>query len=70
MKKIYLVAMLAGVLAVSGCGITKKDLGLENHGPDESKVITNAPLTLPPEYNVRPQKNAIKAESDKTEDEE
>lgn len=70
MKKFYLAAILAGVLAVSGCGLTKKDLGLENHGPDENKVVTNAPLTLPPEYNVRPQKNSAKAVTDTAKDDE
>ena len=70
MKKIYLMMLVVAVTAVSGCGLTKKDLGLGNHGPDESKVITNAPLTLPPEYGVRPQKSIVKAETDNTEDEE
>ena len=45
------------LLALSGCGITKKTLGLSREGPDENLVQTNQPLILPPEYNVRPNLN-------------
>ena len=55
MKKIYLWALVA-VFALSACGLTKKDLGLEHRGPNEATVKTNRPLSLPPEYDVRPQK--------------
>jgi hypothetical protein len=48
----------AGVLAasvlVTGCGGTKKVLGLEKSAPDEFRVITKAPLILPPDYSLRP----------------
>ncbi len=54
MKKMALWICLAGVLLISACGITKKDLGFARQGPDEKNVKTNAPLILPPEYSVRP----------------
>ncbi len=53
-------ALIAGavatVLAVSvgGCGNTQKALGLEREAPDEFAVVTRAPLSLPPEYNLKP----------------
>lgn len=53
MKNIGIVAVLA-VLLLSSCGWTKKDLGLEHRGPNETNVKVNNPLILPPEYNVRP----------------
>jgi len=63
MKKVFVVMVLTMVLAVSSCGITKKTLGFANEGPDETKVKTNPPLTLPPEYDVRPQKSNVSAQN-------
>lgn len=64
MRKIYVLMCVAVVLAASGCGLTKKDLGMSREGPDASAVKTNTPLILPPEYNVRPQQ--VKKTSDLT----
>ena len=63
MRKVFTLALLTMVLTVSACGITKKTLGFANEGPDETKVRTNPPLTLPPEYDVRPQKSNISAQT-------
>lgn len=57
MKKLYVVLAILAVMCVSACGVTKKMLGLTREGPDETNVKTNKPLVLPPEYDVRPQKN-------------
>jgi hypothetical protein len=49
--------LLAGVAAaglVSGCGTTQRVLGLEKSAPDEFRVITKAPLVVPPDYALRP----------------
>lgn len=49
--------LLAGVLAAgmaSGCQSTQKALGLEKSAPDEFRVITKAPLVVPPDYALRP----------------
>lgn len=54
MKLNVLFIVLAVVFLVSSCGLTKKDLGLANEGPDETKVIKKEALILPPEFNVRP----------------
>jgi len=47
---------VAAVLAASlgGCGNAEKALGLDREAPDEFAVVTRAPLSLPPEYNLRP----------------
>lgn len=66
MKKLYLILAVIAVMSVSACGITKKTLGFAKEGPDETNVKTNQPLVLPPEYSVRPDKNAKPA--DETED--
>ncbi|MBB4286273.1 DUF3035 domain-containing protein [Roseospira goensis] len=45
----------AGLLAgLTGCENPKRALGLEKEPPDEFAVVTRAPLSLPPEYNLRP----------------
>lgn len=44
------------VLAVAGCGSLKDDLGLQKKAPDEFAVLRHAPLSLPPDFNLRPPK--------------
>ena len=66
MKKLYLILATMAIMSVSACGATKKALGFAKEGPDETNVQTNQPLVLPPEYSVRPDKNAKPA--DETED--
>lgn len=45
----------AGLLAaLPACDNAKRTLGLEKTPPDEFAVVTRAPLSLPPEYNLRP----------------
>ena len=47
--------LLAGALLLSACsGDTGRILGLEKTTPDEFAVVSRAPLTLPPEYDLRP----------------
>lgn len=47
--------MVAGLaLAVSACGGFRENLGLTKQSPDEFRVVSRAPLTLPPDYNLRP----------------
>lgn len=47
---------LAGglILGLGGCSDPKKALGLGKRSPDEFTVVTRAPLSLPPEYALRP----------------
>src|SRR5687767_8909729 len=53
-KPIALVAMLAAAAATSGCGTLSRAVGGTKVAPDEFRVVTQAPLTLPPDYNLRP----------------
>ena len=45
---------LAGALLISGCSDLKKAIGLERSTPDEFAVESRAPLTMPPDFNLRP----------------
>jgi hypothetical protein len=49
------LALLAATLLLAGCGNeTKRELGLIADPPDEFRVVARAPLTVPPNYNLRP----------------
>lgn len=51
--KIAGVLILAGT-ALSACESTKASLGLNKVVPDEFRVVTKAPLVVPPDYALRP----------------
>lgn len=53
-------AMLALAVA-SGCGDTRKVLGLDKQTPDEFRIVNRAPLSLPPDYALRvPEPGAVR----------
>src|SRR5262245_64921196 len=41
-------------LATGGCTSFKETLGLTKQSPDEFKVVSRAPLSMPPDYNLKP----------------
>jgi len=41
-------------MAASGCTSLRSALGIDKNAPDEFTVVSRAPLTLPPDYNLRP----------------
>ena len=45
---------LAVSLPIAGCGDFKKTIGLEPTLPDEFAVESRAPLTIPPDFDLRP----------------
>jgi hypothetical protein len=45
---------LGGTLALSGCTDFKQAIGLEPTMPNEFAVESNPPLTIPPDFNLRP----------------
>lgn len=52
-KSVFVVLAVAFVL--SACSTeTKRKLGLASQAPDEFMVMSRAPLSLPPEYDLRP----------------
>lgn len=52
-NKLLLIAPVLAV-ALSACTSVKNELGIGRNSPDEFMVIKRAPLTLPPEYTLRP----------------
>ena len=50
------VAGLALALVLSGCSGVKESLGLGKNAPDEFAVYSRAPLSLPPDFGLRPPK--------------
>lgn len=53
-KSIAFVAVVAAAAATSGCGTISRAVGAAKTSPDEFRVVTQAPLTLPPDYSLRP----------------
>ncbi|WP_374377576.1 DUF3035 domain-containing protein [Dongia sp.] len=50
-----LLGLLAAPALLAGCSTsTKEALGLTKRSPDEFEVVSNAPLSMPPDYNLRP----------------
>jgi hypothetical protein len=47
---------LVGALVLSGCTNFKRAIGLEPTMPDEFEVEARAPLTIPPDFDLRPPK--------------
>jgi hypothetical protein len=55
MKRMRWIVLTAAVaVVVSGCGDTKEFLGQGKRPPDEFAVYSRAPLSLPPDYALRP----------------
>lgn len=53
-RPVALIAVLAAATAASGCSSLSRAIGATKTTPDEFRVVTQAPLTLPPDYNLRP----------------
>jgi hypothetical protein len=48
------ILCLAGASLIAGCTDFKKTIGLEPTLPDEFAVESRAPLTIPPDFDLRP----------------
>ncbi len=49
------VAILAAVaLAMGACGNIREQLGLDKQPPDEFRIVARPPLSMPPDYALRP----------------
>jgi hypothetical protein len=51
---ISMAVLLAAVLTLPACSDVKQEMGVGRNSPDEFTVVQRAPLTLPPEYTLRP----------------
>lgn len=51
--KLHTLLLLAGACcAVSACEQAKQAIGLGKHPPDEFQVVAQAPLAMPPDFNL------------------
>ena len=53
-KKLLILATLMAAINIGGCQSISKAIGVEKTVPDEFRVVTKAPLVVPPEFNLRP----------------
>jgi hypothetical protein len=51
---IPVLCLIAAALSVAGCDRARSVIGLDKQAPDEFAVVTRAPLSLPPDYGLRP----------------
>lgn len=49
-----IMSSLLAVLLLAACGLTRDDLGVDKTAPDEMLVVSRAPLSVPPEFGLRP----------------
>src|SRR3546814_9072603 len=45
---------MVAAVGLAGCQSTRKALGMNKVTPDEFRVVTKAPLVVPPDYALRP----------------
>lgn len=46
--------LIAGLILCSACEQTRNVIGLDKQPPDEFAVVTRAPLSVPPDFGLRP----------------
>jgi len=54
LKGFLIAAPLLTALLVSGCSNVRSKLGLDPEAPDEFTVYDRAPLSVPPQFSLRP----------------
>jgi hypothetical protein len=64
----YLPLFFLGTMALAlcGCDNVRSALGVEKTSPDEFSVITHAPLSMPPDYALRPPRPGTARPQDET----
>jgi hypothetical protein len=53
-RVIVATALMAATAGLAGCQSTSRALGMAKVTPDEFRVVTKAPLVVPPDYALRP----------------
>src|SRR6516162_1117728 len=61
---------LAGASLIAGCTDLKKSIGLEPTLPDEFAVESRAPLTIPPDFDLRPPQPGASRPQEKSSDQQ
>jgi len=54
LTRVAAATLLIGAAGLAGCQSASRAFGLAKVTPDEMRVVTKAPLTLPPDYSLRP----------------
>jgi hypothetical protein len=54
LNQVAFAALILGAAGLAGCDSASRAFGLAKVTPDEFRVVTKAPLTLPPDYSLRP----------------
>lgn len=53
-RVVTLAILAAAAVSTAACGSTRQALGMEKVVPDEFRVVSKAPLVVPPDYALRP----------------
>jgi hypothetical protein len=53
-NRVIVAAAVVAAAGLAGCQSTQKALGMSKVTPDEFRVVTKAPLVVPPDYALRP----------------
>jgi hypothetical protein len=48
------LCVFAALVFLAGCSDTRRAIGLEKTPPDEFSIVSRAPLSMPPDYALRP----------------
>ena len=54
LNRVAAVAVLMAGASLAGCTSTQQALGMTKVVPDEFRVVSKAPLVVPPDYSLRP----------------
>jgi len=67
-RRLRLLVLAPALLALAGCGDElRKSFGLGKNAPDEFQVVRRAPLSLPPDFSLRPpQPGAVRPQEGST----
>lgn len=53
-NRVIVAAAALAAVGLAGCQSTQRALGMSKVTPDEFRVVTKAPLVVPPDYGLRP----------------
>jgi len=51
---VFLIGAMTALTLLQGCSDFRRAIGLDRTGPDEFAVESRAPLTIPPDFDLRP----------------
>ena len=53
------LGVLLSAIILAGCENTREAIGINKQSPDEFAVVTRAPLSMPPDYGLRPPRPGV-----------